>query len=123
MRSWDEYTIRHEPVSSIDLMERAATTCYAWMKNQNWKEKMIHVFCGKGNNGDDGLVVARLLVTENYAVSVHVLESGKNGSKDFETNLQRLQDIHPSIHFIKSSEAFPVLNGEEGYRESHRGCA
>ena len=113
MRSWDEYTIRHEPVSSVDLMERAGSSCYAWIRNQNWKEKMIHVFCGKGNNGGDGMVVARLLVTENYKVSVHVLESGKKGSTDFEINLQRLQDIHPAIHFIHSSDGFPVLNEEE----------
>lgn len=114
IKAWDEYTIQHEPVSSIDLMERAATECVKWIATQKWKNKSFKLFCGKGNNGGDGLAIARILFEKGYAVSVYILEFGKAGTNDFQTNLQRLHDLSiTDIHFIQSKENFPLITTDD----------
>jgi hydroxyethylthiazole kinase-like uncharacterized protein yjeF len=114
IRAWDEFTIQHEPVASIDLMERAATKCVEWIERQGWQKKNFKVFCGKGNNGGDGLVIARLLFELDYSVSVYILEFGKQGSNDFQTNLQRLHDLSfLNIHFLQSKEHFPLITTDD----------
>lgn len=114
IKEWDQFTIQHEPVSSVDLMERAARKCFYWIDKREWKDRNFKIFCGKGNNGGDGLAIARMLIENHYRVSVYVLESGKTGSNDFQTNLQRLHDLSFSdIHFIQSEENFPQLSAGE----------
>ena len=104
IRAWDEYTIRHEPISSVDLMERAATACYKWLLQNNYKDHAFTIFCGKGNNGGDGLVIARLLAQSNHKVTVYILEFGHKGTEDFQVNLARLHDTNADIRFISSEE-------------------
>ena len=105
IRQWDEYTIQHEPISSIDLMERAALRCTEWLVQQYPAETSFGIFCGKGNNGGDGLAIARLLLERNYAVTVHILEFGHLGTDDFQANLTRLHHLPAAdIHFIQSEE-------------------
>lgn len=114
IKDWDQFTIQHEPVSSIDLMERAATKCFDWIDNRNWNNKVFKIFCGKGNNGGDGLALARMLSQNDYKVFVFILESGKQGSNDFQINLQRLHDISLlEIHFVQSKDNFPQINEDE----------
>ncbi len=111
IKAWDEYTIQHEPVSSIDLMERAATECVKWIEQRQWQKRSFKIFSGKGNNGGDGLAIARLLFELNYPVTVYILESGRPGSEDFRTNLQRLDETGlKELHFIQSKENFPLIN-------------
>src|SRR5436305_7080282 len=85
-------------------MERAAEDCTKWISNKGWKEKLFTVFCGKGNNGGDGLAIARQLIRLKYKVHVVILENGKKGSSDFQENLIRLHEITTSITFIQSEE-------------------
>ncbi|MGB0176886.1 MAG: NAD(P)H-hydrate epimerase, partial [Owenweeksia sp.] len=66
----DQYTIKHEPISSINLMERAAERI-AQSLQQDYPGAVFHIFCGKGNNGGDGLAVARLLHQQNIPLSVY----------------------------------------------------
>lgn len=114
IREWDQYTIDHEPISSIDLMERAAKSCVAWMETRQWENKSFKIFCGKGNNGGDGLAIARLLLEKGYSVSVYLLEFGKPGTDDFQTNLVRLHEVsNADIHFIQSKENFPLINTDD----------
>jgi ADP-dependent NAD(P)H-hydrate dehydratase / NAD(P)H-hydrate epimerase len=114
IRDWDQYTIQHEPVSSIDLMERAASKCIDWLGKQQWQKRSFKIFCGKGNNGGDGLAIARLLFELDYTVSVYILEFGKPGSEDFQINLQRLHDLSfTEIYFIQTKETFPLINVDE----------
>ena len=62
VRQADKLTIQNQKITSTDLMERAATQAYLWLKNKfPDKETLFYVFCGQGNNGGDGLVIARLL--------------------------------------------------------------
>jgi ADP-dependent NAD(P)H-hydrate dehydratase / NAD(P)H-hydrate epimerase len=114
IKEWDQFTIKQEPVASIDLMERAAAKCFEWIESQRWQQKQFRIFCGKGNNGGDGLVIARLLFQKNYKVSVYILELGKAGSADFQTNLERLHDLSfDELHFIQSAEQFPTISSSD----------
>ncbi len=107
IRNWDKYTIQYEPILSIDLMERAAIISADWIKTNYPEAESFAIFCGKGNNGGDGLAIARLLVGSNSKVSVYILEFGHKGTDDFQTNLARLHKIAGTdIHFIQHRENF-----------------
>lgn len=114
IRAWDAYTIRHEPIASLDLMERAASKCVDWIEKKQWQQRRFKILCGKGNNGGDGLAIARLLHKLDYKVSVYILEFGKPGSEDFQTNLQRLHELSfIEIYFLQSNENFPLINTDD----------
>ncbi|MEO6850698.1 MAG: NAD(P)H-hydrate epimerase, partial [Mucilaginibacter sp.] len=67
IREADAYTIAHEPIASIDLMERAAKAFVGWFINHfPDKKQSIAVYCGTGNNGGDGLAIARILNRHGY---------------------------------------------------------
>ena len=111
IRQWDQYTIQHEPIASIDLMERAAAKCTDWLERNNYTENTFHIFCGKGNNGGDGLAIARMLVHLKCTVIVYILEFGHKGTDDFQTNLARLHQYPEiNIRFIQTEENFHGLN-------------
>ena len=57
----DLYTIENEPIDSIDLMERASRAIAAEIMRRWDKQRTVFVFASAGNNGGDGLAVARLL--------------------------------------------------------------
>lgn len=112
----DEFTIKNEPISSIDLMERAATRCVEWLKNKYDTDKSFAIFCGVGNNGGDGLVIARLLAEKKYDVKVFVVEFSKNYSPDFIINLEKLKKTNIELvtlsendfHFKIAAEAIVI---------------
>jgi NAD(P)H-hydrate epimerase len=93
IREADAYTIANEPISSVDLMERAATVCFIELRSLYPNENAYHIFCGTGNNGGDGLVIARLLKEEGKKVSVFIVRFSPNESEDFKINLSRLTSI------------------------------
>ena len=94
IRAADEYTIENESIASVDLMERAAQKCFEWIEKhiiEPKKKKQFAIFCGTGNNGGDGLVIARKLLEANQNVQVFIVELSKNYAPDFKTNLERLE--------------------------------
>ena len=103
IKAWDTHTIQHEPVSSAALMERAATACATWIISHFEKNQSFKIFCGKGNNGGDGLAIARILLESGYPVSAYIIDSEKPGSSDFEINLERLNKISNEIYFLKDT--------------------
>lgn len=109
IRKWDAYTIPEQQIPAEVLMERAANACYHWLINNQLTRQPIRIFCGKGNNGGDGLALARMLLENNIPVTTYILESGKTGTNDFQTNLQRLHHITTDIHFIQSENFFPLI--------------
>lgn len=110
IRDWDSYTMQEEPIASIDLMERAATACVDWLQHRFPKQEFYTIFCGKGNNGGDGLAIARLLMARNCSVTVYIPESGQQGSYDFQANLERLNQVYPEvIQFIETPEELPLV--------------
>ncbi|MBI1342808.1 MAG: NAD(P)H-hydrate dehydratase [Terrimonas sp.] len=112
IRDWDEYTIRQEPVSSINLMERAARACVEWFDNNGYLSASRHftILCGKGNNGGDGLAMARLFFQKGIQPAVYILEFGHKGTDDFQSNLEKLHLLTNDIHYIQSAEHFPGLS-------------
>ncbi|MCY7420443.1 MAG: NAD(P)H-hydrate dehydratase [Chitinophagaceae bacterium] len=112
IKEWDQFTITHEPTSSLDLMERAAEKCTEWVV-QNKPSEHYKIFCGKGNNGGDGLVIARMLADQQKEVDVFILEFGKSGTDDFQENLRRLHNTRAIIHFIQNETVFPDLKNDD----------
>ena len=107
IRLWDQYTIEQEPIASIGLMERAAGKCADWLERNNYTEKTFQIFCGKGNNGGDGLAIARMMAERKSSVTVHILEFGHKGTDDFQANLARLHQYPEiDIRFVQTEDNF-----------------
>ncbi|MBN2765914.1 MAG: NAD(P)H-hydrate dehydratase [Paludibacteraceae bacterium] len=112
VRSLDAYTIEHEPITSIDLMERAAQAIFeAYAKSFNLQRPVL-IVAGPGNNGGDALALARILVWVKSDVRVLLLHNGKL-SADCETNLKQLRNLRAEIITeITDSFVFPNVNKE-----------
>jgi NAD(P)H-hydrate epimerase len=113
IKKWDAFTIENEPISSVDLMERAATACCKWLIGKNFGTLHFRIFCGKGNNGGDGLAIARMLIEHKCLVTVYILEFGNIGTDDFQINLARLHKCTADIHFIQSADFFPSIGNDD----------
>jgi len=108
IKALDDYTIANEPISSIDLMERAAAACTDFLIKQ-FEGKPFTIIAGTGNNGGDGMAIARQLEVLKQDCSVIVVGRPANGSPDFKTNLERLK-LHPKIQvsIIDPEEVLPI---------------
>lgn len=104
VRALDAWTISHEPVKSIDLMERACKAFVNWFTIRFDTTQRVGIVCGTGNNGGDGLGIARLLAEQDYSVSVWVVRGGKE-SPDFTTNLARLKTTIARTDFSSGTGA------------------
>ena len=72
IKEWDQHTIENEPIVSIDLMERASQTFTGWfIQTFGESDETVHIFCGTGNNGGDGYVIARLLHKAGWRVALY----------------------------------------------------
>jgi hydroxyethylthiazole kinase-like uncharacterized protein yjeF len=89
MRLIDRWAIDQRGVPSLELMERAGQGVAAALERR-WPDGPVVILCGKGNNGGDGLVVARLLRQRGRAASVIALGEQEEMSKDARANLSRL---------------------------------
>ncbi len=111
VREIDEYTIKNEPVSSISLMERAAMKLFGWIAERFGRSEHFAVFAGPGNNGGDGLALARMLFKNEYSVDVYYVNISDKRSSDWEENNRRLEnETDVKIKFIDNLEQFPVLD-------------
>lgn len=112
IRAADRYTIEHEPIASIDLMERAAAACAKWLFNSELlKRADALIFCGTGNNGGDGLAIARMLLKKNISVKIFIIPLGNNPTKDFLVNKKRLKKSSSGIvQEISSVNELPRVN-------------
>ncbi|HAW51618.1 MAG TPA: bifunctional ADP-dependent NAD(P)H-hydrate dehydratase/NAD(P)H-hydrate epimerase [Flavobacteriales bacterium] len=114
IRNADQFTIEHEPIKSIDLMERAAGKCVDWMRsNLELNEQRIIVFAGIGNNGGDGLVIARKLAEEGIRVLVCILRFSDKASADFRTNFDRLKKLDLEIVEVSDGNFDLAITSED----------
>lgn len=114
VREADNYTIANEPIASIDLMERAALNCTDEICKLYNPEKEFVVFAGPGNNGGDGLAIARLLIKRSYSVKVYGINLNNKFSNDFTENLSKLNESAPDCFTsISEIDEFPELSGNE----------
>lgn len=91
IREADAYTIKNEHNTSINLMERASKAFTNKFTVYFDELHTIHVFCGIGNNGGDGLAVSRILLKQSYKVKTYIVRFSENYSDDFKINLGRLK--------------------------------
>lgn len=110
----DQLTIEKQQISSDELMERAATKVFDWLDVRlKGSQKKIHVFCGVGNNGGDGLVVARHLQEHGYSVFAYIVKFSSNYSKDFSINLDRLQNRNVRYTYLDINSDFPEVGSDD----------
>lgn len=114
IKTLDQYTILHEPISSVNLVERAAGVFAGEFSRRYGKQNRVIVFAGQGNNGADALAISRLLA-EDYSfrrVEAYLFNppSGRL-SADCELNRQRLLQTG-SVSFTEVTTRFspPQLN-------------
>jgi hydroxyethylthiazole kinase-like uncharacterized protein yjeF len=113
IRAADAITIERQKIQSHELMERAGQAVFDWLHEQlKGSPVKFHIFCGIGNNGGDGLVLARHLLEHGYGVDVYIVNYSDKRSADFLVNLDRLKDrkIWPEV--LKEKSALPEI--EEG---------
>ena len=83
----DKLTAQRQNITSTELMERAGIQIFNWLHlRMQGAQVPIHIFCGIGNNGGDGLVVARHLINHGYNVHTYVVNFSDTRSKDFLVN-------------------------------------
>ncbi len=98
IREADAYTIEHEPIADIDLMERAAGKCFDWLFQHIPSSRPVNVIAGTGNNGGDGLAIARRLVESGYQVEVFLTGDPDKLSPGCKINYNRFIEIEGSIN-------------------------
>ena len=110
----DKATIKNENISSVDLMERAAKSCFQWLHKRLEKQKIkIHIFCGIGNNGGDGLVIARYLIQYGYTANCYIVNFSDKRTDEFLTNYNRLKELGVWPIVINNSNDIPVISNED----------
>ena len=110
----DKYTIEHEPISSLNLMERAARALTQAVTSEWSAATPVVVFAGPGNNGGDALAMALMLSEQNYQVSVYLFNISGQLSADCAANKQRLQNAKRLKAFVEVSMEFdpPKLDSD-----------
>jgi ADP-dependent NAD(P)H-hydrate dehydratase / NAD(P)H-hydrate epimerase len=110
----DLYTIKEEPVDSIDLMERAAGQLLRWYLSRFERKGRVFIFAGPGNNGGDGLALARLLKSNRYEPQVFYVEFTDKTTVDWKTNLKRLDsESKVPVTHITDPGLFPFITSED----------
>jgi ADP-dependent NAD(P)H-hydrate dehydratase / NAD(P)H-hydrate epimerase len=112
IREADAHTIANEPIASIELMERAAKVCCDWIIHHFSEHTFFTIVCGQGNNGGDGLAIARILHNTNLQCQVIVIQQKETGSTDFEINLERLQNTDVPITFITNTIPLDIFSSD-----------
>ncbi len=106
----DNFTVGQQQITSLDLMERAATKLVEEFVEVISSTDNVHIFCGTGNNGGDGLAVSRLLTNAGYrSIQTYVVRQSPKASADFVANEERLKGLS-SITYIETYEQIPVIN-------------
>jgi NAD(P)H-hydrate epimerase len=87
MRELDSFTINEMGVPSMVLMERAALSCLEVLRAGDFDLSRTVCLCGTGNNGGDGMAVARLLACAGYEASIFVVGERERLSPDAASQL------------------------------------
>lgn len=111
----DKLTIERQNISTTDLMERAGEQVFNWMHlRMQGAQVPIHIFCGIGNNGGDGLVLARHLILSGYLVKTYVVNCSDKRSKDFLINYDHIKNVTKDWPTLLScKDDFPEIGQED----------
>ncbi|MDR3679153.1 MAG: NAD(P)H-hydrate dehydratase [Flavipsychrobacter sp.] len=106
IRACDAYTIHASGITSLDLMERAAGKCAEWLMATFAIDTPFVILCGSGNNGGDGLTIARMMHLAGYGVKAFLLQVDDKLSKDCSDNLDRIKKIDSKIVTTLTPDTF-----------------
>ena len=110
----DKFTIEKQQITSDLLMERAAMQIFNWLhRRMQGAPVKIHLFCGIGNNGGDGIALARHLQEHGYNIEVNVVNYSEKRSKDFLINLDRLKDRKIWPNFMTEGSPYPEMGKDD----------
>jgi len=110
----DKFTIAKQKITTDELMERSAVQIFNWMHlRMQGAPVKIHLFCGIGNNGGDGIALARHLQEHGYNIAVYVVNYSTKRSKDFLINLDRLKARKIWPNFMDSDCEFPEIGVDD----------
>lgn len=111
IKSIDQCTIAQQNISSWELMERAASELYYQLIFDIYSEEIIHIYCGKGNNGGDGLALSRMLLNSNSNIQVKtfIVQHTQNASQDFLINYEKLKQSEQN----KNISVIQEITGKE----------
>lgn len=110
----DHYTIKNEPISSVDLMERASEQFVREFTRRFSRQTPVTVFAGPGNNGGDALAIARLLSDESYKVDVYLFNPQDQLTPDCASNRHRLLDkSEANLTEVKGPFEAPILGRQD----------
>lgn len=102
LKDWDKYTIQEQHILSLDLMEMAANACLKWIL-EHFQSNEFRIICGPGDNGGDGLALARLLDDRKHSVKVYRIKSERY-SADNISNLEKLKLTN--VEMIENIDTF-----------------
>jgi ADP-dependent NAD(P)H-hydrate dehydratase / NAD(P)H-hydrate epimerase len=111
----DKITAERQQISSTELMERAGTQIFNWLHlRMQGAQVPVRVFCGIGNNGGDGLVLARHLITYGYNVITYVVNCSDKRSKDFLINYDKIKNVTKDWPILIDCEnEFPEIGQDD----------
>jgi len=111
MKALDRQAIDEYGIPSLELMENAGrqivSTLFEW--NDSLAEKHIVIVCGKGNNGGDGMVVARLLKEKSVSIEVFCLAEVDACSEETQQQIHLLQQKNITVKYLPTEKEFPSL--------------
>lgn len=110
----DAATVKNNDIEYIDLMEHVGRLCFNWIHARlQGNPVTIQIFCGTGNNGGDGLVIARHLQQYGYHVKTHILNCGNKRTDLFIKNYDRLKEIGVWAEMITCTSEFPEVSQDD----------
>ena len=110
IRQCEAYTMEHKPVSALELMETAATACANYIKQRFTPNVSIAFLCGRGNNGGDGLAMARLLTESGFNCTIYLVTSQDVYSAECQHQLNLLKERDIDVTVITPSVELPRLD-------------
>ena len=112
LRDADAQTLTAQNISSWQLMERAATKLFDWIKQHCSKKETFTVLAGTGNNGGDGLALARMLSADGWQVTTYLLRFSNHLSPDCQQNKTLLEEQGITITEIQAEQASQISLGK-----------
>ncbi|MDR2888182.1 MAG: NAD(P)H-hydrate dehydratase [Bacteroidales bacterium] len=105
----DRFTVINEPISPVDLIERAAGALSAWYVSHFDRNRKVIVSAGPGNNGGDGLAMARILCGAGYKVEVNCIKFTEKNTPEWEDNFRKIKgNPQITVNIIRSADEFSV---------------
>ncbi len=105
----DAFTIKNEPIAAIDLMARAVNAFYSAVEIELKKHITIHIFCGLGDNGGDGLMLAEKIAQNSFQETKVYTIKCANRSESNSFLIKRLKE-NPKVELFEFEDKNVIEN-------------